>query len=204
MKSWGFTVLEALVSMVIVSMVAVLLMQSLSQILGLRERVLRSESEARIAALQEHWFRDSLAAVMADIPGGIAPFSGSSRAVRFLGLDPIDGGYFAVVEWQILDSAEGLELTYRRDDHANPVVVLRGLSRASFRYQDGEGRWSDAWPPVPAAPDPPDVVTEVLPRAVELVMPDDSGSRVWRVGIGASPALPLPIRIREEVRRGAL
>jgi len=203
-KNRGFTVLEALVSMVIVSMVVVLLMQSLSQVLGLRERVLRSEREARIAALQEHWFRDSLTAAMADIPEGIAPFSGNVRAVRFLSLDPIDGGYFAVVEWRILDAAGGLELAYHRDGDAAPVVVLRGLSRAAFRYQDREGRWSDAWPPAPAVPDPSEVATDALPRAVELVMPDDSGSRVWRVGIGAGPALPLPIRVREEVRRGAL
>lgn len=204
MKSPGFTLLEVLVTMVIISMIAILLMQSLSQVLGLRERVLRSESEARIAALQEHWFRDSLSAAMADLPEGVAPFSGNSRAVRFLGLDPMLGGYFAVIEWQILDAAEGLELAYRQNSQPEAVVVLRGLTQAELRYQNREGRWFDTWPPRPLETGSPPPSSEALPRAIELVMSDDRQNRVWRVGVAAGPELPLPIRVREEIRRGAL
>lgn len=201
MRSRGFSLLEALVTLVILSMIATVLMQSLSQVLGLRERVLRSEREARIAGLEERWFRESVGAAVADLPGAAAVFQGDARAVRFLGLDPVGGGAAGPVEWRLAADGAGLGLDYREGTRRFRFDGL-ALREGQFRYLDAEGRWQPRWPPeaaeggdarpgpVPSAP--------ALPRAVELSMAGPDGRRVWLADVGAGPALPVPLRVRME------
>lgn len=200
MRSRGFTLLEALVTLVIVSLVATVLMQSLSHVLGLRERVLRNEREARIAALHERWFRDTVAAAVADLPQGEAAFRGDAAGLRFLGTDPLADGRASPVEWRLVRRDGDLVLEYV--EQGQPWTVLaHGLEGANFRYLDAAGRWQARWPP--GAVDPlaaPPTVEEagVLPRAVALAMEGATGSRYWLAAIDAGPVLPLPLRVQSE------
>lgn len=203
MKARGFTLLEALVTLVIVAMVATLLMQSLFQVLGLRERVLRAEQEARVSALQERWFREAVAAAVADLPDGAAPFAGDARGIRFQSLDPPGAQRFAIVEWRLRDAPGGVVLDLATDPEEVPVPILQ-VRRAEFRYLDAGGTWHPVWPPAlePGAPAVRD--DRALPRAVELTMDADRGPHSWRVDLGAGPRLPLPLRVTTEIARGSL
>jgi general secretion pathway protein J len=202
----GFSLLEALVTLVILSMIATVMMQSLSQVLDLRERVLRSERDARVAALEERWFRESIGAAVADLPGAAGAFQGDSRSMRFLGLDPLDGSGLAVVEWRIEATPAGARLELRQGDRAWP---LRGGFGAAtgFRYLDAAGRWQSRWPPAAepgAAPADAAIagpnVREVLPQAVAIGLGEalEPEGPVWVADIGASAGLPLPLRVRLE------
>jgi prepilin-type N-terminal cleavage/methylation domain-containing protein len=82
-RAAGFTLLETIVTLVIVSLMVALLMQALSQVLNLRQRVLRLQGEARIAALQERWFRESLQAPSPTCPTHSGS-SGGSRSISNL------------------------------------------------------------------------------------------------------------------------
>ena len=69
----GFTLLEAIVTLIIVSMLVTVLMNALSQSLALRARMLRLQGEARRMLLQEAWFRDSLGGVQMTTAAWSAP-----------------------------------------------------------------------------------------------------------------------------------
>lgn len=202
MSARGFSLLEALVTLVILSMIATVMMQSLSQVLDLRERVLRSERDARIAGLEEHWFRESIGAAVADLPGSAGAFQGDPRAIRFLGLDPLDGSGLAIVEWRIEATPTGVRLEHRLGEQA---WRLRGVHAAAtvFRYLDGAGRWQARWPPAAEPGATPAVganLREVLPQAVAIGAGDtlDGDGPIWLADIGASAGLPRPLRVRLE------
>lgn len=203
MRARGFSLLEALVTLVILSMIATVMMQSLSQVLDLRERVLRSERDARVAGLEERWFREIIAAAVADLPDGEGAFRGDADSLRFLGLESIDGGRHAVFEWQIDATVADPRLVFR---HGRSVWRFENVpfSSARFRFLDGAGRWQSQWPPAePTAPQAtPDLgadpIAEVLPRAVALEMSGVLGEQLWLADIGAGAGLPLPLRVRME------
>lgn len=201
MRARGFSVLEALVTLVILSMVTTVMMQGLLFVLDARERVLRNEAESRRVALDEAWFRESVHAAIAALPGTDGAFRGDAVGLRFQGLDPLDGSQRLVLsEWRV----EGDALAYRQDGRKLVSLAL-GAATPSFRYLDAEGRWHEAWPPAPVVLPgsqgaamglrmPPPVH---LPRAVALAWPGDDGERLWLASIGAHASLPIPLRVRE-------
>lgn len=195
MNSRGFTLLEAMVTLVIVAMVTTLLMQSLFHVLGLRERVLRHDREARIAALQEAWFRDSVFGLIAELPGRDGAFrgepdgwAGATRAgMAMEGQIP--------VTWRIagLPAQPVLVIT---EAQAQPVAVRPLSSAAKFQYLDGAGVWRDVWP----ADDRPD---EFLPRAIRLEDPEGRPAWVWQAPVPAGPGLPQSVRTQMEPQADA-
>lgn len=181
MRSRGFSLLEAMVTLVIVAMIMALLMQSLVYVLGLRERLLRHEADARTAALHEQWFRESVASALGDAPDGAQPFAGSAEGFRMLGADALRSGAGAVLAWRIVDAAGRRHLEYVEEGEA-VVVLADGLEEGRFEYRDLAGRWHEAWP-VEGLPD------EHLPRAVRLNARRGDAPWDWWVAIPASPSL---------------
>lgn len=190
MKARGFTLLEAMVTLVIIALVATLLMQSLVHVLGMRERVLQHERDARVAALHERWFRDTVAAAAADRPGDVPAFRGDAAAMEFLCLDALRSGAAARVGWRLIDADRGQQVAYAEGSAVWPLASA-GLEDAAFAYLDKAGRWHDAWP-VPEQP------AEILPRAVRLGWRTEEGARLWWASVGAAAGLPPALSNRLE------
>ncbi len=182
MNARGFSLLEAMVTLVVIALVATLLMQSLVHVLGMRERVLRHERDARVAALHERWFRDTIAAAAADRPGESPAFRGDAAAMDFLCLDALRAGAAARVGWRLVDAERGRQVVYA-EDGADWPLVSANLEDAAFAYLDSAGRWHDAWP-VPEQP------AEILPRAVRLGWRTEQGVRLWWAHVGPAAGLP--------------
>lgn len=192
MRSRGFSLLEALVTLVIVALVATVLMQSLLHVLGMRERVLRADREGRTAALHERWFRDSVAAAIGDRPGTEGAFRGDASGLRFLSQAPLAAEGALPVAWRLVEAEDGrTALVYAQGDHDWPVLDP-ALRDAAFEYLDARGAWHEAWP----LEDHPD---EVLPRAVRLAAMRDDRPLLWSVAVSAGPGLPPALRVQEEM-----
>ncbi|MGL6290157.1 MAG: type II secretion system protein [Silanimonas sp.] len=205
MRQRGFSLLEAMVTLVIISLVTTVLMQSLLYVLGVRERVLRNERESRSASLDEAWFRESIGSAIADVSERGRPFRGDASRVSFLGLDTLDGRAFSEVTWALVPGERGLSLEYRAGERR--WALATGLPEGTaFRFRDIDGSWSAVWP-VPEA-NAPDTSRprplRALPRAVVLAPPDGVDGLAWVASIGASPGLPLALEARESIRAGAL
>lgn len=190
MNQRGFSLLEAMVTLVVIALVATLLMQSLVHVLGLRERVLRHERDARVAALHERWFRDAVAAAAADRPGEVPAFRGEATAMDFLSLDALRSGTAARVGWRLVDAERGRQLVYVEGATDWPLASA-GLEDAAFAYLDAAGRWHETWP-VPEQP------AEILPRAVRLGWRTEQGARLWWASVGPAAGLPPALNHRLE------
>lgn len=182
-RSGGFTLLETVVTLVIVSLLVATLMQALSHSLNLRTRLLRLQGEARTDFLQEAWFRETVAAAQADLDDALGPLEGTPDSLSYATPMPLVADGMSRVRWW-LDAGEGGASLHYSDPDTPDLVVVRGpLREASFAYLDHAGEWRDTWKP---APDD----RQRLPRLVRFEALTAKGRLYWMVPLLADP-IPL-------------
>lgn len=179
----GLTLLEMLVTLVIVAMVAAILAQALGQLARIERLLEGGQLRSVVVSLRAEWVRSALAGLL---PGSTEAESlrGGERELRGLSSDvpqlPAPGRaplHLRLLTDESLTSTR-LELQPEPDSGAAPVVLLQWPGREGrFSYLDAEGRWGDRWPPLSSGTAP------TLPRAVAL----DTG----REGPGLLVAVPL-------------
>lgn len=195
----GFTLLETIVTLVVVSLIVVVLMQALQQALGLRTRLLRHERDTRMSALQEEWFRDSVSAAVADLPDALGRMEGTPASVELVSAAPLSGSGLDRIRWTLQPVEGGYALEYG-DREVRALPVVRGpLQDAAFSYMDADGQWHDEWSPGDAATrgDPATSVGADLPRMVRLQASTGTGELLWLVPVPAQPSPPAMLRLEE-------
>lgn len=189
----GFSLLEAIVTLVVVSLIVTVLMQALAQSLDMRERLLRHQREARTAALQEQWFRDTVSSALSDLPDALGHLEGEAGVLHVLTPAPLVGQGLSRVRWQVVEEGDGLALAYDGPGWSG-VVVPPPLRDARFSYLDRDGEWHDRWvPEVPAGADPGTV--PMLPRMVRFHAVTTRGELTWLVSVRSEPYVPRRLRI---------
>lgn len=181
----GFTLLETIVTLVIVSLIVVVLMQALQQSLGLRTRVLRFERGTRMATLQEQWFRDSVASAIVDLPDALGTMQGDGDALALVTAAPLQGDGPARVGWSLRPEGDAQALVYEAAG-GTPIRVVGGLRDAAFSYLDADARWRPAWRQ--EAGKPP------FPRMVRLAATTSTGQLLWLVPIAVDGREPRILR----------
>ncbi len=137
----GFTLLEAIVTLVIVSLLVTILMQALGQAMSLRGRLLRFEGEERVAGLQEAWFRESVAGMQRDLDEQGDGTLGTRDILEYSTPSPLAAQGFSGVRWWL----DGERLHYA-DTKVKDVVIIAGpLRNAAFSYLDENDTWVDEW-----------------------------------------------------------
>lgn len=176
----GFTLLEAIVTLVIVSLLVAVLMQSLSHALNLRTRLLRVQAEARTDFLQEAWFRDAVSGAQADFDDALGAMDGSAEALSYATPVPLVAQGMSRARWWLAGPPGAVSLRYS-DSAAEDLVIVRGpLRDASFAYLSRDGEWRDTWRPDPDDP-------ERLPRLVRFEATTPRGRLHWLVPLLADP-----------------
>ena len=188
----GFSLLEAIVTLVVVSLIVTVLMQALAQSLDMRERLMRFQRQARTAALQEQWFRDTVASSLSDLPDALGHLRGDARRLEVLTPVPLLGEGMARVRWEVIDTDDGSALGYSGPGWFG-VVVPAPLQDARFAYMDREGVWRETWAPeVPEDADPGAV--PMLPKMVRFQASTTRGELVWLVPVRSNPYVPRRLR----------
>jgi prepilin-type N-terminal cleavage/methylation domain-containing protein len=174
----GFTLLEMIVTLVVVSLIVVVLMQALQQALGLRTRLLRFERETRMATLQEEWFRDSVSAAVVDLPDALGPMQGDAAAFAMVSAAPLQGAGPVRIGWALRRDGDGdaQALVYAGAGAAASLRVMGGLHDAAFSYLGADGRWRATWKQEDSAP---------LPRMVRLEATTGAGRLLWLVPVAS-------------------
>lgn len=184
MKPRGVTLLELLVALAIFTVIGVAAYTGLFAVLEAREAT-RSESE-RLAAVQYavDTIVDDLAQATDRPVRRVQPRRGASLYAPGPDIEPLlavtRGGWpnpaglprstLGRVEW-FLEDQELMRESHARPDapaQTEPVRrrLLERIENASLRFRDGEGEWSQRWPPLNS----PDAVATALPRAVEVTL----------------------------------
>lgn len=192
----GFSLLEAIVTLVVVAMIVALLMQALSQSLNLRARLLRHQSAALVAGLQEQWFRESVSAAVADLPDALGGPVGAADTLDLLTVRPLgNDGALERVQWSLRPATGGGASLHYADAALQDLVVVAGpLHGAAFAYLDRAGEWHDAWEPVADS-------EEVLPSMIRLRARTATGPLEWLVPVAADPR-PLQMLRPDDVSDG--
>ncbi len=163
----GFTLLETLVALILISMLSVLLIQGLTFALMIRERALEQTQFQREDALRRAWFIETTKSAAADLETVSShAFVGDSQSFRFLTLHALQltPGIPAVVEWLLEYDGDGVNhLYYRQDDQPYQRVWSWQAEPARFRYFDPSLGWGDTWNTVQASR-----TQMLLPAAVKL------------------------------------
>ena len=186
----GFTVLEAIVTLVIFAMLVTLLMQSLQQALRVRERVFLHQQALRADELQSTWFRDSITGAIASPLDEGEGMTGAPDRLKMLSHAPLDGGGLQPVEWFLRRREGGDALHYSGGGWRDLVVVEGPLQAAAFSYMNARGEWQQHWRP--EAGD-----RTRLPRAIKLEGIGPNGPILWMAAIPAEKA-PATLRMAPE------
>lgn len=147
----GFTLLEVLVVLVIVSLISVVLMQGMGLILNLRDNLGDRMADLERAALQRSVIRLPLEGLVADFNDGESIFTGTAERISGLTIQPLfrRGGRpipFALT----LEYEEGKELNslyYTEDQDERLLLASWSGKRAYFRYIGDPRGWVPSWPP---------------------------------------------------------
>jgi prepilin-type N-terminal cleavage/methylation domain-containing protein len=168
----GFTLLEMLVTLVIVSVVTTLLWQALALTARIEQSLAGSQQTVQDQRLRAAWVQQALAG-LAVPPGTETALRGSPTRIDAVTTAPpwpgSAGPEAMVLEWRTGDpeTAGWQRLTARRP--ATGEVFDLGAWDASLRfdYLNADGRWVPTWPPSGLA-ERAETAQRPLPRAVRL------------------------------------
>jgi general secretion pathway protein J len=145
----GFTILEMLVVLVLVSFISALLLEGFSYVLHLRSSFLAQLEDLQRGTLQEYWFRSTTAAIITDYRDGSNIFKGEERKFSGLTLAALDQsiGVPTSFTWK-MEYADGIMvLRYQNSNNKTWDISYWFNNEGSFRYMDKAGKWHTNWPP---------------------------------------------------------
>ena len=198
-RSRGFTLLEMLVTLVVVSLVAGVLGQALFQLARI-ERLLEGGQLSSMAdAVRANWVRSAIEFLLPGEEGSSERLVGSERELEGLSADvpmlPAPG--LAKLHLRLeFDAAAGatqlqlLDTAASQGQAGEPVVLLSWPGREGrFRYLDDAGVWHENWPlPLKSS-------ASGLPRAILL----ETGLPALPAVVAATRASPVPMLSRRQV-----
>jgi prepilin-type N-terminal cleavage/methylation domain-containing protein len=190
----GFTLVETLVVLVLVSLIATLLTQSLVYVFSLRTRVLEQVDSTRQAALSERWYRQSVNGTVADLAELEREFVGTADGFSAVTLAPVhlDYGVPTRIRWELVSDEDRHALTYEAEDAEGFTVLSWQGAPGGFRYLGHDGEWHDQWPPRFG------VETRQLPAAVLFQGWRRGEPRQWLTSIPARKNPRLGLRLPKE------
>ena len=187
-RASGFTLMEMLVTLVLISFATMLMFQMLGSYRIANERVRGQAGHIDRHALFQEWFRDSVhglyAAPKLQFVGDPAQFSATT-------LNPLYApeGSPTAIEWSLRADEDGIaEIVYAEGGREQWHLPLQGGGAVEFAYFDADWRETDTWPPKLGKVNP-----EGLPAVVGLVRRSEDGDRPLLVAV-LGPLEP-PIRL---------
>lgn len=171
----GFTVLELLTVLVLISLLSLVLMTGFERVLDIRSRLTAFIDETEAPVLVADWFRATISGLVADRPDGNDRFVGGPRQLVGLSLAPLDGtaGVPTRITWEIVfdDQTGRSSLRYRNGAEPDMLIASWPGNTGDLRYCDADLRCRDTWPADPRATQ--------LPFLVELVVV--KGNEPWPI-----------------------
>ncbi len=147
----GFTLVEVLVTLVLLSMVAAIVFGSLGQVLDARARLRPYLDKSEETALIASWFRQTVQALIADYDTGRNRFTASADAFSGLTASPLLGpaGTPTAFTWALnYNPASDLTILQYREKPTDTVEIARWSGKnAVFSYYGQDQEWRRVWPP---------------------------------------------------------
>lgn len=172
----GFTIIEALVVLMIVGFATAVLTDSLARVFDLRTRLASYLDAAASSRMTLNWLRRSVSGLIPDFVDGTTRFRGT--ATEFSGISltgpGADPGIPQRVAWRLVpdQAIRGVRLEVQLAETPWVVVSAWPERTGRFSYDGGDGQWVEEWPPALAAPTAPQI-----PRFIRVVV--GTGADSW-------------------------
>ena len=189
-KQTGFTLVEVLVTLVLLSMVAAVVLGSLGQVLNARARLRPYLDRSEETALVAGWFRQTIQALITDYDTGKNGFAASANTFSGLTASPLLGpaGTPTAFAWALrYDAALDLMfLEYREKPHDTLEIAHWSDKDAVFSYYGQDQEWRRVWPPTDLD------TSKTAMQLPQLVRLGGLPSEVFPTIIAAPRAAPVP------------
>jgi prepilin-type N-terminal cleavage/methylation domain-containing protein len=186
----GFTLVEVLVTLVLLSMVAAVVFGSLGQVLNARARLRPYLDRSEETALVAGWFRQTVQALITDYAPGKNGFAASANTFSGLTASPLLGppGTPTAFAWVLrYDAALDLTFLEYREKPRDTVEIARWSGKdAVFSYYGQDQEWRRVWPPTDL-----DKSTTAM-QLPQLVRLGGLPSEVFPTIVAAPRAAPVP------------
>ncbi len=159
--SRGFTLLEALVVLVITALISVVLVQGLGLLLGARTSVQNRLVEVDEAVIEQSLFLEPLRGVVPDYNERPHTFVGEVKRLHGMTTRPLQGRSGTPVPFTLtisFDPSRDQSTLMYQEDNAPPLPLGSWQGETgTFAYRNMTGAWREAWPPEddPQAPQTP-------------------------------------------------
>lgn len=171
----GFTLVEVLITLVLLSMVAAVAFGSLRQVLEARGRLRPYLDRSQETTLVASWFRQTVEAMIADYDNGQHHFAGTAIEISGLTTAPLIGppGTPITFHWALkYDAARDITTLEYQESPSQTMPIVSWTGHAgNFNYYAEDQKWYPIWPPADTDQSKPPVQ---LPQLVRLSgMPRD-------------------------------
>lgn len=171
----GFTLMETLVMLMLVSMAATLMFQMLAGYQAAQRRVAGQAELLDRSALVHAWFVESARGLH---PAPDTPLNGERDAFSGETLNPLlaTPGAPTRFAWALETEQGETYLVYSEGGETQWSLPLRDGEEARFAYAAPDGSLHDRWPPALGRP-------QALPAAVALMIGSGAAERVWLAAV---------------------
>jgi prepilin-type N-terminal cleavage/methylation domain-containing protein len=191
-RQQGFTLIEVLVTLVLLGLVAATVFGSLRQVLEARVRLRPYLDQSQETALAAGWFRQTVHGLIADYPDAKDRFTATADQFSGLSASPLAGpaGTPAAFRWVLrYDADQDTTVLEYGEGSRTPMRIAAWPGRqGTFAYCGSDQKWRSDWPPAPSGETPVGTIRQ-LPALVRLggIPPD-----VFPTIIAATLTSPLP------------
>ena len=185
------TLMEVLVTLVLISLATMLMFQMLGSYRIARERIQSQSGTIDRQSLFTGWFRASVQGLFID--RGIT-FAGSATALDGTTLNPLYAAPTTptAVRWELVSSAKGMEIVYSEAGRERWRQPLAHTRSATFGFLDEAGKRHDSWPPKLGKQD------DLLPSVVLLLRENEGLGEPSLAAAVLGPLKPVPRLTGEE------
>jgi prepilin-type N-terminal cleavage/methylation domain-containing protein len=147
----GFTLVEAVVVLVITGLVASVAMQGFGTILGTRATMTREVGRLHDIIIERNLISEPLRGIIPDYKEQPNVFKGGTRDLRGLTIRPLDKAAGAPRPFQVRFAydlgQDETALVYVSDRGETYTVSQWSGNVGRFTYRDISGAWTETWPP---------------------------------------------------------
>lgn len=199
----GLTLIEMLVTLVLVSLVATILGQALHQLARIERLLEGGQLRSASDAVRADWVRSALESLL---PGGRESerLTGGERELQGLSADvpgfPAPGLAMLRLALRTDDAGASTVLELLPEDKntagTKPVVLLSWPGREGrFRYLDAQGQWVDRWPPATITGQVSGAGDSLVPRLIVL----ETGQKTQSLVVARPRASPHGLPTRKQL-----
>ena len=143
----GFTLIEMLVVMILVSITSAVLIQAMGYLFGIQQRAGSEAWNMQGKAMSEDWFRQVVEGLQPDYTDGRNVFSGADHQFSGLTTNLLAENYggLGAFSFSLRPDYSGgsTNLVYGNDS----IILSMNDTNAKFVYVDEKGEPHDSWPP---------------------------------------------------------